>query len=111
MKTDLVHLTDMQQAIQRIQTYTAGMDEAAFVADERTRSACEYELIALGEAGKAVSPRTQRQLSGVRWTQLRLMRNMLAHEHYQVSPNTLWRTLQIDLPPMLARLEQALAGG
>jgi len=90
----------MQQAIERIQSYMTGMDEAAFLADGKTRAACEHDLAALGEASKNVSYATQNQMGGVRWMHLRLMRNMLSHEHYQVNPRTLWRTLKTDLSPL-----------
>jgi len=106
MKTDRVHLIDMQQAIERIQSYLTGMDETLFLADPKTVAACEHELAALGEASKNVSDSTQNQMRGVRWQYLRLMRNMLSHEHYQVNPRTLWRTLQTDLPPIAEVLKQ-----
>lgn len=109
MKTDLVHLIDMRQAIERIQAYIAEMDEADFLADPKTIAACEHELSALGEASKNVSHPTQSQLRGVRWTHLRLVRNTLSHEHYQINPRTLWRTLRRDLPPLKSILEKATA--
>jgi len=94
----------MQQSIARIHTYIAGMDEAMFLSDGKTRAACEHELAALGEASKNVSHQTQNQIDAVRWQHLRLMRNMLSHEHYQVNPRTLWRTLKTDMPPLLEAL-------
>lgn len=104
MKTDKVHLIDMCQAIERIQSYLGDMDETTFLADSKTIAACEHELSALGEASKNVSNPTQSQLRGIRWQHLRLMRNMLSHEHYQINPRTLWRTLKNDLPPLLTIL-------
>lgn len=98
----------MIQTLQRIQAYTTGMSEAEFMADAKTTAACEHELAALGESSKLVGHETQRLIRGVRWSHLRLMRNMLVHEHYQVNPRTVWHTLQRDLPPIRQALEDYL---
>lgn len=105
-QTDRVHLIDMRQSIERIRAYVAGMDEAAFLRDPKTIAAVEHELAALGEASKNISREAQRRVRGVRWNQWRLVRNTLVHEHYQVNPRTVWRTVTDELPTVWQALEQ-----
>ena len=97
MKNDVVNLIDMKFACERIRTYVDGMDIEEFALDEQTSHAVSFELLALGEASKHVYSSTRRDLDDIPWQDLRLMRNMLAHEHYTINPRTLYRTATNDI--------------
>jgi uncharacterized protein with HEPN domain len=108
MKTDRIYLVDMQAAAQNARAFIDGMSAEAFSNDARTVRAVAFELLALGEAAKQISNRTQRSLPAIPWGDLRLVRNTVAHEHFALNPYTLWRTVVRELPPIEAALEKVL---
>jgi uncharacterized protein with HEPN domain len=64
-----IYLRDILEAIDRIQRYTAGMDQAAFAADSKTSDAVLHNLEIIGEAAKRIVPayeRERRTSSGAR---------------------------------------------
>ncbi|MBK8138650.1 MAG: DUF86 domain-containing protein [Chloroflexi bacterium] len=94
--------------MEKIKAYLSGMSEAEFSRSGKTISATAFELLALGEASKTVSERTRRSIRDIPWSDLRLVRNMVAHEHNVLNPRTLWRTLVNDLPQIEDALRDAL---
>mgnify|MGYP001314723905 CR=1 FL=1 len=98
MKSDRVNLVDMLQAAQKIKSFLDGVSEAEFLNNPALIAAASFELLAMGEASKDLSDRTRRAIPGVPWADLRLVRNMVAHEHNVLNPRTLWRTLVNDIP-------------
>lgn len=108
MKSDRVWLVDILHSAERIREYITGMSEAQFAADERTIDATAYELMALGEAAKNLTQRTQKSLPTVPWADLRLVRNTVAHEHNALNPRTLWNTLVYEIPSIEAAVRLAL---
>lgn len=111
LKSDQINLVDMLLAAEKIETYIDGVTEADFVLNRQLISACAFELMALGEASKDVTERTRRSMRGIDWVDLRLVRNMVAHEHNVLNPRTLWRTLVREVPPIAAALRAWLNDG
>lgn len=109
MKSDVVNLIDMKFACGRIRSYVDGMGIDEFSSDEQTNHAVSFELLALGEASKHVYSSTRRALDDIPWQELRLMRNMLAHEHYTINPRTLYRTATRDIPAIEGALDGYLS--
>jgi uncharacterized protein with HEPN domain len=72
-RTDREFLSDIQEALERITTYIAGMNYESFVDDVKTQDAVIRNLEILGEATKNLSPelraKNPRFLGGV-WLRL-----------------------------------------
>ncbi len=109
MKNDVVNLIDMKFACERIRTIVDGVDIDDFVLDEQATYAVSFELLALGEASKHVYSSTRHDLDDIPWQDLRLMRNMLAHEHFTINPRTLYRTAVHDVPAIEKALDDYLS--
>ena len=86
------------------------MTEAEFHADTRTQDAVVRRVEILGEAAKLVSDELRARHTEVPWRTLTGMRNLVAHQYWFVNLSILWNDLPLDLPPLIAVLEQILPG-
>lgn len=97
------YLRHIQEAIDNIQAYTAGMDVSAFMADRKTQDAVIRNLEVIGEACNNVSkkhPDFAATHTSVPWGFAYEMRNALAHGYFSVDLGIVWQTLQSDLPAL-----------
>ncbi len=101
-------LLDMVTAVERILAYTAGMDGAAFAADQRTIDAVVRNLITLGEATRRIPPEVEQAQPHIPWNDIRDMRNVVVHEYQRVDSAILWDTVRQDIPPLLPALRALL---
>jgi uncharacterized protein with HEPN domain len=63
----------------------------------------------IGEAASQLSEETRAAAPGVPWSQVIGMRHRLAHAYFAINLNFLWDTVELDLRPLLAVVEQLLA--
>jgi uncharacterized protein with HEPN domain len=111
MKSDRVYLYDMLAAAQNMHMFVDEMTPEAFANDIRTVRAVAFELLAIGEAAKSVSYRVQQSLPQIPWSDLRLVRNTIAHEHFALNPYTLYRTAMREIPPIANALKEVMGEG
>lgn len=81
------------EAIERIERYCAGLDEAAFLADEMRRDAVIRNLEIIGEASKNIGredPAFPTRYPDVPWGDMYDTSNRLSHGYFHVSPNIVW---------------------
>lgn len=105
------YLRHMRQAMQRIEHYTAGMDEAAFLASEEKQDAVIRNIEILGEAARNIErrcPEYAAQHANVPWADIYLMRNRVAHGYFSVDLEIVWKTIRRDLPELAAQIETLL---
>jgi uncharacterized protein with HEPN domain len=101
------YLHHILEAIDNIQTYTMGMDLAAFMADRKTQDAVIRNLEVLGEACNNVvknHPAFASSHASVPWGFAYEMRNALSHGYFAVDLAIVWRTVQNDLPGLRAQI-------
>lgn len=72
-------LDDMLEAIERIDRYVAGIDQPAFLADDKTADAVVRNLEVLGEAAAHVPEDFGASTSDVDWPQIVGLRNRMVH--------------------------------
>lgn len=105
------YLGHIVQAIERIDRYTANLDEAAFLSSELVQDAVLRNIEIIGEASnniQRVDPAFATQHDDVPWLVMYTMRNRVSHGYDQVDLEIVWKTIQRDLP-QLHRQVQALA--
>lgn len=110
-----LRVQDILQAIDRVQRVTADMTFESFLAaDEIILQGILYNFIIIGEASVNVPNTIQSRYPQIPWRVMGDMRNVMAHEYFQVTLRRVWDTIQEDLPllkPMLEELqEQELRG-
>jgi len=103
------YLRHILEAIDHIQTYTAGMNLSAFMADRKTQDAVIRNLEVIGEACNNVAknhPAFASSHSSVPWGFAYEMRNALSHGYFAVDLDIVWRTTQQDLPGLRVQIQQ-----
>jgi uncharacterized protein with HEPN domain len=66
-------------------------------------------LEVLGEAATRIPLDVRARYPQIQWTQIVGMRNRLVHAYDFIDFNTIWKTLTVDLQPLIAQLESILA--
>jgi uncharacterized protein with HEPN domain len=103
------YLRHILEAIDHIQTYTAGMNLSAFMADRKTQDAVIRNLEVIGEACNNVvknQPAFASSHSSVPWGFAYEMRNALSHGYFAVDLDIVWRTTQQDLPGLRVQIQR-----
>jgi uncharacterized protein with HEPN domain len=103
-----VRVNDIIDAAERAVRYTDGLTFDEFRADARTVDAVSFTIVTVGEAANAVPESVTRTAPEIPWTDIRGMRNKIAHEYFGIDAKLLWQTVREDLPPLIATL-RALA--
>ena len=60
----------------------------------------------VGEAAAHLSSATKESQPDIPWGEIVGMRNRLVHAYFEVDIGLVWRTVQEDLPPLIAQLER-----
>lgn len=107
------YLEHILQAIGRIQSYLAGVDQASFLDNEEKQDAVIRNLEIIGEAAGNVQRRFPEFVSRHKNLPLKAAygtRNLLAHGYFKVDLDVVWKTIEMDLPAMKAQVEEAILG-
>jgi uncharacterized protein with HEPN domain len=104
-----VRIEDILAAIERARRYTADLDLASFTADEKTIDAVCYCFGIIGEAARNIPDEIVEKTSDLPWAEMRGMRNVIVHEYFGVTRETLWKTALEDLPAVAERLRALLS--
>lgn len=100
-----LRIRDIRTAIRTIQKHVAGLDQAAFEADELRRQAVYYNLMVIGEACDRLPEDMKDALRDIPWREIKDFRNVLAHAYFALRDEVVWRTVIDELP----KLDSALA--
>jgi uncharacterized protein with HEPN domain len=100
---DELRLNDILQAIARIRSYAPAEDEPLVGA---TRDAILYNLVVIGEAAARLSDDLRDEASGVPWSRVVGLRNLLAHEYFRIDTAIVHEIVATQL----AELEAAVVG-
>jgi uncharacterized protein with HEPN domain len=87
-----VRIEDILAAIERAQRYTANVDLPSFVNDEKAIDAVCYCFGIIGEAARHVPEEIIGNTPDLPWAEMRGMRNVIVHEYFGVTRETLWKT-------------------
>jgi uncharacterized protein with HEPN domain len=72
-------LVEIDDAINHILAFTAGMDEAAYVTDARTCAATAMYLVVIGETARRLPAAVQAEAPEIPWPVIISLRNRIAH--------------------------------
>jgi uncharacterized protein with HEPN domain len=90
----------MLGAIAEIEDFTKGMSLEAFETDARTARAVERCLEIVSEASRDVPAALKSEHSAINWRAMADAGNLYRHGYEYVKRSLLWRTVQVDLPPL-----------
>ena len=98
----------MLEAVAQVQAYTRGMDLESFEANDVVVDAVLYRISVIGEAARAIPDNIKTQHTTIAWRSVQGMRNRLVHEYFGVRVETVWQTVESDLPDLAHQLEMLL---
>ena len=105
-----LRVEDILNAIADIQASTAEMSFEDFRKIEKIiLQGILYNLIIIGEASVNVNDGIKSRYSQIPWRLMGDMRNVMAHEYFQVNQRLVWNTIENHLPPLVPLLEELLA--
>ena len=105
---EINYLLDVLEAARLLQMFVEGVDWETFENDLMRRAAVMRQLEIMGEAARRLSEETRLELSEIPWRQIIGMRNRLIHGYDEVDLAIVWDSVQNDLPPLIAQLEQVV---
>ena len=103
-------LLDIEDAINRILEYTAGMIWDEFLSDYKTQDAVIRNLEVIGEATKNLSDEFQDQHPGIPWRDMAGTRDRLTHHYFGINHEIVWQIVQQDLPDLKSQIAQIISG-
>lgn len=109
MKSDRVYLEQILDATEKIRQFVTGMDQDAFLTDQKTQSAVIMQLALIGELAKRVSQTTRAAIK-VPWREIAGFRDRAIHDYYQIDLQIAWGTILHDLEPLTKAVKAHLVG-
>ena len=107
----LDYLAHILEAIERIEIYTAGIAQPAFLENKLIQDAVIRNFEVIGEASRNIDrhhPDFRKAHTEVPWISAYEMRNVLAHGYFRIDLEIVWRTIRGDLPGMRHAVAQLI---
>ena len=106
------YLGHILKAIERIDRYTADMDDVGFLDSELVQDAVIRNIEIIGEASnniQHVDPAFAAQNNDIPWAVMYTMRNRVSHGYDKVDLEIVWKTIQGELPVLYAQIQEVQA--
>ena len=101
-----LYVNDMIEFAEKVQFYTDGMDQDAFVSDVLTYDATLRNLELIGEAATHVPDAVRKAHPEIPWRTIVGMRNRVAHGYVRIDNDIVWDIIQNDIPALLPALRR-----
>ena len=98
------YCADIEQAVARF-----GDSYAQFSADKEYRNACAMCVLQIGELSGHLSAEFRSAHSGIPWSEIKGLRNVMAHKYGSISVEAVWETIKRDIPELKASCLRRLA--
>lgn len=96
----------MLVAARKAVAFATGKTRAHLDSDEIGASALVHWIQVIGEAARGVSETARERAPGVPWRAIVGMRHVLGPDYDRIDLDLLWATIEKDLPPLVAALEE-----
>jgi uncharacterized protein with HEPN domain len=108
MKDDLIYIRHISDAVEKIVDYTNELTKKDFIASSKTQDAVIRQFEIIGEATKHLSKKFRDRNPDVPWKKLAGLRDKLIHDYMGVDILAIWKSIEIDLPPLRKQIIQLL---
>jgi uncharacterized protein with HEPN domain len=100
------HLAELLDAIEQIEVYVDGFDQAGFVADRMRREAVALNLLIVGESAARLPVSVRELEPDIDWRAAIDLRNRIAHGYSSISFTIVWSVVVVELPGLRAAVER-----
>jgi len=107
---DRAVIQDMKEAVDRIISYTSGMEYDGFLHDYKTQDAVMRNIEILGEAAKLLSDETKEKHPDIPWRDITGTRDKLIHDYFGVNIDIVWDIARNDILSLSAKLKDIING-
>jgi len=104
MKSDSVYISQMLDSVQKIQSFTQGLDRSSFATDPKTQSAVIMQLLLIGEVAKKISEETKKKID-LPWKDIVGFRDRAIHNYFEIDLDVVWDTTVSDIPELAEKLK------
>ena len=104
-RSDLPYLLHILDAIDRIEQYVQGLDRATFDENLLVQDGVIRQLMVIGEAVKLLSDDLRAKHTDIPWSRMARMRDRLVHHYFGIDMETVWLSIQDDLPVLKTEIE------
>ena len=104
MSRDDATLLDILKAAQLVVEFKGDIDHTDFLQDLKTQSSILHQLLIIGEAVKRLSKKFKTSHPEIPWKKVAGMRNKIIHEYNDVDMDEVWKTIELEIPPLIKYL-------
>ena len=103
------YLNDIDIAATEALEFVEGMDSKGFIGDRKTPAAVVQKIAVIGEAANRLPGNIRQLAPEVHWQDIIDMRHKLIHDYHEIRTETVWLTVQEDLPPLIESIRRLSA--
>lgn len=101
---DFEFLSDIREAIKRVESYVADMNYDDFLKDTKTQDAVVRNLEIIGEAVKNISGAAKDKYK-IDWKNIAGMRDKIIHFYFGVKWEAVWSVIKNEIPDLKRTIE------
>jgi len=109
-KDDAVRLRHMLDAAKEATSFVRNKTRKSFDTDRQLVLSLVKAIEIIGEAAANVTTKCREEFPRIPWRDIVSMRNRLIHAYFDINLDILWKTVDEDLPPLIAELEKIVTG-
>lgn len=99
-------LSDIKEAVKRIEQYIKKMNYEDFLNDIKTQDAVVRNLEIIGEATKNISNDFKEKYPRIPWKELAGVRDRLIHHYFGINYDIVWVIVKEELPEIISQIEE-----
>ena len=101
-------LLDILENANLILEQIEGIGFEQFLDDTKTKNACLFCLVVIGEASGNLSDEFRSENHQIPWSKIRGMRNHLAHGYFIIDYDLVWNVITTEIPKLKTEIESLL---
>lgn len=105
MRRDDAYLLDILIAARKALRFTEDIAREGFEGNDLIQNAVLYSLEVIREAAARISKDFKQANKQIEWQQIVGLKNRVTHEYFRIDLDTIWDTVQNDLPRLIEQIE------